>query len=442
MESGGSKTLPDPADAMTSDDFDIVIEAMLEAPYKKEEAQPGPSKAPAEPAPAQAPPEEPKEPKKESGSSSRKKRSRSRSREHRHSRSRDRDRDRRRRSRSRERRSRHRSRSRERRRSRSRERRSREERARRRFGHSKSPLYRESPGREPLGSLSPEERDARTVFCMQLAARIRPRDLEDFFSAVGKVRDVRIISDRNSRRSKGIAYVEFCEIQSVPLAIGLTGQRLLGVPIIVQASQAEKNRLAAMAAPLQKGSGGPLRLYVGSLHCNITKEMLRGIFEPFGKIDSIVLMRDPETGQSKGYGFITFSEAECARRALEQLNGFELAGRPMRVGQVSERPDGSADVAFPEGPGPAPAATPGHALTCGEEPELGTAAGRLQLMAKLAEGSGLQLPAPAQAALQQLNGALTPLGGLNPAALTALSPALNLASQCLSLSGLFSPQTM
>ncbi|EMP30592.1 Putative RNA-binding protein 23 [Chelonia mydas] len=213
---------------MTPDDFDIVIEAMLEAPYKKEEP----------------PEEQSKEVKKESASS------------------------------------------------------------RRRFGHSKSPLYREkSPVREALGSLSPEERDARPVFCMQLAARIRPRDLEDFFSAVGKVRDVRIISDRNSRRSKGIAYVEFCEIQSVPLAIGLTGQRLLGVPIIVQASQ--KNRLAAMASALQKGSGGPMRLYVGSLHCNITKEMLRGIFEPFGKIDSIVLMRDPDTGQSKGYGFLT-----------------------------------------------------------------------------------------------------------------------------------------
>lgn len=52
-----------------------------------------------------------------------------------------------------------------------------------------------------------------------------------------QVRDVRMISDRNSRRSKGIAYVEFVEASSVPLAIGLTGQRLLGVPIIVQASQ-------------------------------------------------------------------------------------------------------------------------------------------------------------------------------------------------------------
>lgn len=44
-----------------------------------------------------------------------------------------------------------------------------------------------TPVREPIDNLTPEERDARTVFCMQLAARIRPRDLEEFFSTVGKV---------------------------------------------------------------------------------------------------------------------------------------------------------------------------------------------------------------------------------------------------------------
>lgn len=54
----------------------------------------------------------------------------------------------------------------------------------RRRSFSKSPLrYTRQPGPE----LTPEERDARTVFCMQLAARIRPRDLEEFFSSVGKV---------------------------------------------------------------------------------------------------------------------------------------------------------------------------------------------------------------------------------------------------------------
>ncbi len=49
--------------------------------------------------------------------------------------------------------------------------------------------------------------------------------------------------------------------------------------------QAEKNRQALAGAEAQdKGSSGPMRLYVGSLHFNITEEMLRGIFEPFGKV--------------------------------------------------------------------------------------------------------------------------------------------------------------
>ena len=65
--------------------------------------------------------------------------------------------------------------------------------------------------------LTVEERDARTVFCMQLSSRIRARDLEDFFSVVGKVNDVRIITDAKTRRSKGIAYVEFEDVESVPL---------------------------------------------------------------------------------------------------------------------------------------------------------------------------------------------------------------------------------
>uniref|UniRef100_A0A8B9JXB8 RNA-binding protein 39 n=1 Tax=Astyanax mexicanus TaxID=7994 RepID=A0A8B9JXB8_ASTMX len=295
--------------------------------------------------------------------------------------------------------------------------------------------------RQPIDNLTPEERDARTVFCMQLAARIRPRDLEEFFSAVGKVRDVRMISDRNSRRSKGIAYIEFVDSTSVPLAIGLSGQRLLGVPIIVQASQAEKNRAAAMANNLQKGSAGPMRLYVGSLHFNITEDMLRGIFEPFGRIDSIQLMMDTETGRSKGYGFITFADAECAKKALEQLNGFELAGRPMKVGHVTERTDASTASSFLDN----------------DELErtgidLGTT-GRLQLMARLAEGTGLQIPPAAQQALQ-MSGSMVAMAAATAAMNPGLSfnlnmppnQALNLPSQpiathCFQLSNMFDPHS-
>ena len=68
---------------------------------------------------------------------------------------------------------------------------------------------------------SEDDRDERTVFCMQLSQRIRSHDLEEFFSAVGKVREVKLIADKHSKRSKGIAYVEFRNMESVPLALGL-----------------------------------------------------------------------------------------------------------------------------------------------------------------------------------------------------------------------------
>jgi len=250
---------------------------------------------------------------------------------------------------------------------------------------------------------------------MQLSARIRPRDLEEFFSSVGKVRDVRIITDNKTRRSKGISYVEFSSPDAVPLAIGLTNQRLLGVPIIVQPSQAEKNRLGNAMETASKGLSGPMRLYVGSLHFNITEDMLRGIFEPFGKIEDLKLIRNHETGRSQGYGFVSFHNAEDAKKALEQLNGFELAGRPMKVGHVTERTG----------------ETQGTSLLDSDEMDragidLG-ATGRLQLMAKLAEGTGFEIP---QVAANALN--------MNPQAQQAAA-APPIATQCFMLSNMFDP---
>lgn len=279
-------------------------------------------------------------------------------------------------------------------------------------------------GTSPLEELSPEERDARTVFVMQLSQRIRARDLEDFFSSVGKVRDVRMIVCNKTRRFKGIAYIEFKDPESVALALGLSGQKLLGIPIIVQHTQAEKNRMGnAMPNMLPKGMTGPMRLYVGSLHFNITEEMLRGIFEPFGKIDSIQLIQDPETARSKGYGFITFHNCDDAKKALEQLNGFELAGRPMKVGNVTERLDLQQ-----QGP---------SILDSDELDRSGIdlgATGRLQLMFKLAEGAGMQVPQAAANALSMATGQ-----PVVPQVQTHSTPPI--ATQCFMLSNMFDPAT-
>lgn len=77
--------------------------------------------------------------------------------------------------------------------------------------------------------------------------------------------------------------------------------------VFLQASQAEKNRaIAATPATTTVINKGPMRLYVGNLHQNITEEMMTGIFEPFGNLDCVTLIKN-DTGSSKGYGFVSVS---------------------------------------------------------------------------------------------------------------------------------------
>ena len=284
-----------------------------------------------------------------------------------------------------------------------------------------------TPIKKALPELTPEERDARTVFCMQLSQRIRPRDLEEFFSAVGKVRYVRLINCNKTRRFKGLCYIEFADPSYVPLGIALTGQKLCGggVPIVVQPTQAEKNRLAGSNMPAMSsfanGPNGPMRLYVGSLHFNITEDMLRSICEPFGKIEHMQLMIDTESGRSKGYGFITLRNADDAKKAMEQLNGFELAGRPMKINHVTEHLTGN------------------HTYVDNDEMDragidLG-ATGRLQLMAKLAQGTGLEIPAAAQSALNLQ----ASIQATQQQALPVTSVAPPITTQCFLLSNMFDP---
>uniref|UniRef100_A0ACD5TP43 Uncharacterized protein n=1 Tax=Avena sativa TaxID=4498 RepID=A0ACD5TP43_AVESA len=181
------------------------------------------------------------------------------------------------------------------------------------------------------------ERDQRTVFAFQLSLKADERDVYEFFSRAGKVRDVRLIMDRNSRRSKGVGYIEFYDVMSVPMAIALTGQPLLGQGVMVKPSEAEKNLAQSNATSGGAASGGARKLYVGNLHSNITEDQLRQVFEPFGQVELVQLPVDPLTGLCKGFGFIQFARLEDAK-AAQSLNGqLDIAGRVIKVSAVTDQ---------------------------------------------------------------------------------------------------------
>lgn len=185
-------------------------------------------------------------------------------------------------------------------------------------------------------------RDDLTVLILNLNLKATERDVWKFFSEkAGKVRDIQIIRDSRSGKSKGVGYVEFYSPQSVLQALSLSGLPILEVPIIVQASQAEKNR-AAKAAKQQAAEiteGGPMRLYVGGLVdklSNVLEPELKQLFSPFGDIVEVEVQKDPYTSKCKGYGFIQFRHAQDAREAMAAMNGFDIGGQQIKVGYATD----------------------------------------------------------------------------------------------------------
>ena len=78
-------------------------------------------------------------------------------------------------------------------------------------------------------------------------------------------------------------------------------------------------------------------IYVGNLPFSATEEEIRGLFEKHGKVESVKLINDRETGRPRGFAFVDMSSTD-AQTAIAQLNGFNMGGRPLCVNEAQERP--------------------------------------------------------------------------------------------------------
>lgn len=76
------------------------------------------------------------------------------------------------------------------------------------------------------------------------------------------------------------------------------------------------------------------KLYVGNLSFNTTEESLREMFGQAGAIRSVSIIKDRETNQSRGFGFVEMETDEDARKAIQMCDGSELDGRNLRVNEA------------------------------------------------------------------------------------------------------------
>ncbi|EIW82584.1 RNA-binding domain-containing protein [Coniophora puteana RWD-64-598 SS2] len=83
------------------------------------------------------------------------------------------------------------------------------------------------------------------------------------------------------------------------------------------------------------------KIYVGNLSWNTTDDTLRQAFSTFGNVVDSVVMRDRDTGRSRGFGFVTYSSTQEAESAISGLNDQDLDGRRIKVNIANPRGGGA-----------------------------------------------------------------------------------------------------
>ena len=82
------------------------------------------------------------------------------------------------------------------------------------------------------------------------------------------------------------------------------------------------------------------KLYVGNLPYSTTEEELRTLFQQAGTVNSVAVIKDRDTGRSKGFAFVEMGNAGEAQQAITQLNGYQMGQRALKVNIARPREEG------------------------------------------------------------------------------------------------------
>ncbi|XP_034412090.1 poly(U)-binding-splicing factor PUF60a isoform X3 [Cyclopterus lumpus] len=158
------------------------------------------------------------------------------------------------------------------------------------------------------------------------------------FAPFGPIKSIDMSWDSVTMKHKGFAFVEYEMPEGAQLAleqmnsIVLGGRNIkVGRPSNIGQAQPIIDQLAVEARAFN-------RIYVASVHPDLSDDDIKSVFEAFGKIKSCMLVREPISGWHKGFGFVEYEKAQSALDAVSSMNLFDLGGQYLRVGKAVTPP--------------------------------------------------------------------------------------------------------
>ncbi|XP_064611283.1 splicing factor 3B subunit 4-like [Liolophura sinensis] len=171
------------------------------------------------------------------------------------------------------------------------------------------------------GPIAERNQDA-TVYVGGLDEKVSEAILWELFLQAGPVVNVHMPKDRVTQSHQGYGFVEFMGEEDADYAIKIMNMiKLYGKPIRVNKASAHQKNLDVGA-----------NIFIGNLDPEVDEKLLYDTFSAFGVIlQTPKIMRDPDTGNSKGFAFINFASFEASDAAIEAMNGQYLCNRPISI---------------------------------------------------------------------------------------------------------------
>uniref|UniRef100_A0A0E0M8B8 Splicing factor 3B subunit 4 n=1 Tax=Oryza punctata TaxID=4537 RepID=A0A0E0M8B8_ORYPU len=177
-------------------------------------------------------------------------------------------------------------------------------------------------GANLLGQHSAERNQDATTYVGNLDPQVSEELLWELFVQAGPVVNVYVPKDRVTNLHQGYGFVEFRSEEDADYAIKILNMiKLYGKPIRVNKASQDKKSLDVGA-----------NLFIGNLDPDVDEKLLYDTFSAFGVIvTNPKIMRDPETGNSRGFGFVSYDSFESSDQAIEAMNNQHLCNRPITV---------------------------------------------------------------------------------------------------------------
>lgn len=177
-------------------------------------------------------------------------------------------------------------------------------------------------GANLLGQHAAERNQDATAYVGNLDAQVSEELLWELFVQAGPVVNVYVPKDRVTNLHQGYGFVEFRSEEDADYAIKILNMiKLYGKPIRVNKASQDKKSLDVGA-----------NLFVGNLDPDVDEKLLYDTFSAFGVIvTNPKIMRDPDSGNSRGFGFISYDSFEASDAAIDAMAGQYLCNRPITV---------------------------------------------------------------------------------------------------------------